>query len=487
MKTPPLPESMEMELKLELDAAGMEALGASDLLADAPSTVSQRAIYFDTPDQALLHGGLSLRIRREGERRVQTVKASGTTAGLFVRPEWEFDVTNDQPVIDHTSPIRALIGNGIEAIAPAFTVENRRRQWMSGGIEISLDEGRVIAADRETAFVEVELEHKDGDPAAIFALARKIDAVAPVQLGVMSKAERGYRLLGPALAATKAHRVALDDGMTAASALQAIGFACLRHHRLNVPLVLDHRDATALHQARVALRRLRSALTIHKSLFVDRTLPRLNAELRWLAAELGKARDIDVLLKRTGQEELRARLLEARATVYEEVSITLQSTRSRRLMIDLVEWLSMGEWLRDDANAKARTTPVLGFAARTLRKMRKKVKRQGHDLDALDDESRHELRKSAKKLRYATEFFAALYHRKRDRRRFKRFLAALEGLQDSLGDLNDLSAASETLRRLGITSEDEEEHTANSTDKPALLEQAAEHHETLIDAKRFWT
>lgn len=480
-------EGMEMELKLELDAAGLEALGTSDLLTEAPIAVSQCAIYFDTPDQSLLRGGLSLRIRREGERRVQTVKASGTTAGLFVRPEWEFEVADDQPVLDHTSPVSALIGNGIEGIVPVFTVENERRQWTSGGIEISLDEGRVIAGDRETPFVEVELENKDGDPASIFALARKIDAVAPVQLGVMSKAERGYRLLGPAQAASKAHRVALDEGMTAASALQAIAFDCLRHYQLNIPVVLDHQDTAALHQARVAIRRLRSALTIHKSVFADRTVPRLNAELRWLAAKLGKARDIDVLLKRTGEEQVRAQLLEARATAYEGAGTTLQSARARRLMIDLVEWMSMGEWLLDDVNAEARMTSVLGFAARTLRKMRKKVKYQGHNLEALDDESRHELRKSAKKLRYTTEFFAALYDGKRDRRRFKRFLSALEGLQDSLGDLNDLSAASQTLRRLGMTSADAEERAADPKARADLLEQAAEHRGKLVDAKRFWT
>lgn len=487
MTNPEPPAGMEMELKLELDAAGMEDLSGSDLLADAPIAVSQRAIYFDTPDQALLDAGLSLRIRKEGERRVQTVKASGATAGLFVRPEWEFDVADDEPVLDHTSLVRALIGNGADAITPVFVVENERRQWMIGSIEISLDDGRVIAGDRETPFVEVELEHKAGDPAAIFALARRIDAVAPVQLGVMSKAERGYRLRGPALAASKAHRVALDEGMTAASALQAIGFACLRHYRLNVPLVLDHQDAAALHQARVAIRRLRSALTIHKTVFTDRALPRLNAELRWLAAELGKARDIDVVLKSTSEEDIRAQLLEARTAAYDTAGLALQSARARGLMIDLAEWLSMGEWLRDDANAEAQTTPVLGFAARTLRKLRKKVKRQGHNLEALDDESRHELRKTAKKLRYATEFFAALYDRKRDRRRFKRFLAALEGLQDSLGDLNDLSAASATLRRLGVTFADAEERAADPKARATLLGQAAEQHDTLIDAKRFWT
>lgn len=487
MKTPEPPAGIEMELKLELDAAGMEALSRSDLLADAPIAITQRAIYFDTPDQALLHAGLSLRIRREGERRVQTVKASGATAGLFVRPEWECGVADDEPLLDHTNPVRTMIGNGADAITPVFIVENQRRQWMIGGIEISLDDGRVIAGDRETPFAEVELEHKDGDPAEIFALARRIDAIAPAQLGVMSKAERGYRLLGPALAASKAHRVALDESMTAASALQAIGFTCLRHHRLNVPLILDHRDVAALHQARVSIRRLRSALTIHKSVFTDRTVPRLNAELRWLAAEFGKARDIDVLLKNTKEEDVRAQLLEARTAAYDTVEIALQSARARNLMVDLVEWLSMGEWLRDDVNAEARTTPVLGFAAKTLRKLRKKVKRQGRDLEALDDDNRHELRKTAKKLRYATEFFAALYDRKRDRRRLKRFLSALEGLQDSLGDLNDLSAASATLRRLGVTSADAEKWVVDPKTRAALLEQAAEQHDTLIDAKRFWT
>lgn len=486
--TPKPSTGLEMELKLELTPAGMDSLGASDLLPAAGLlAVTQRAIYFDTPTQALLHGGLSLRIRREGDRRVQTVKALGTTAGLFVRPEWEFEVADDQPFLDHATPVTALVGDDIEAIAPAFTVENERRQWTSEGIEVSLDEGQVIAGDRETSFVEIELEHKSGDPAAIFALARKIDAITPVQLGVMSKAERGYRLLGPALVATKAHRVALTESMTAAGALQAIGFACLRQYRLNVPLVLDHRDAEALHQARVAIRRLRSALTIHKSVFTDRTLPTLNAGLRWLAAELGKARDIDVLLKRTEQDHVRAHLLEARTAAYDAVATALQSGRTRSLMIDLVEWLSMGEWLRDGVNEEARTMPVLGFAAKTLRKLRRKVKRQGRDLETLDDASRHELRKSAKKLRYATEFFAALYDRKQGRRRHNRFLVALEGLQDSLGDLNDLSAASETLRRLGITSPGAEGQTTDPKVKAALLKQAAEHHDTLVDAKRFWT
>ncbi|MGF7154919.1 CYTH and CHAD domain-containing protein [Novosphingobium gossypii] len=475
--------SLEMELKLELTPVGMDALLASDLLSGVPAPAAQRAIYFDTPDRALLEGGLSLRIRREGDRRVQTVKASGTTAGLFVRPEWEFEVPDDRPVLDHTIPVTAWMAERIAEIAPAFTVENERRQWAVDGIEVSLDRGRAIAGDRETPFAEVELEHKDGDPAAIFALARGIDAIAPVQLGVQSKAERGYRLLGPALTVTKAHRVALSEEMTAATAFQAIGFACLRHHRLNVPAVLDNRDAGALHQARVAIRRLRSALTIHKGVFVDDAVPRLNAELRWLAAELGKARDIDVLLKRFGQEPARAQLLDARTAAYDEVAAALQSSRARALMIDLIEWLTMGEWLRSAANEDARSMPASAFAARTLRKLRKKVKRQGLNLEALDDESRHELRKSAKKLRYATEFFAALYGAKQERKRYKRFLSGLEDLQESLGELNDLSAASDTLRRLGIA--DTETHVPER--KPAMLEHAADHYETLIDAKRFWT
>jgi len=477
---------IEVELKLELSPQGVDILVSSGLFEGPGEMVGQHATYFDTPGHDLARAGLSLRIRRNGDRRVQTVKAGGAAAGIFIRPEWEREVADDQPVIDHTTPIPSLLGEGAGTVAPLFTVENERRLWNDGRIEVALDRGRVVAGDRETAFCEVELERKGGDPSALFALARRIDALTPVHLGVLSKAERGYRLLGPAVSRSKAEPVALDRAMTAAAGFRAIAYACLRHFRLNAPLVIEHRDPGALHQARVALRRLRSAVAIYKDMLTDGRAGALDGELAWLAGELGQARDIDVLAERVGGGSMQARLQDARKDAYDAATAALQSDRARILLLDVVEWVAIGQWSQTDENRDIREMPVREFADGALRRFRRKVKKGGRDLEKLDDEARHKVRKAAKKLRYATEFFAGLYDRKREKGRHKRFVKALGTLQDRLGVLNDHAAAPALLAGLGLAAEPDAAALVGKGPEPRLLEAAGEAYDALVDAKRFW-
>lgn len=477
---------IEVELKLELTPEGADALEASGVFEGDVQTVRQHAIYFDTPNHDLAQAGLSLRIRRNGERRVQTVKAAAAAAGMFIRPEWEREVADDQPIIDHTTPIPALLGEKIAAIAPLFVVENERRIWNIDGIEVALDRGRIIAGDREATLHEVELERKSGDPAALFALAKQIDAAAPVHLGVLSKAERGYRLLGSAVSRAKAEPVDLNRAMTAAAAFQAIGYACLRHFRLNVPLVLENRNAKALHQARVALRRLRSALAIHKDMLIDGRAASFNDDLRWLAGELGKARDIDVLVERVGESTIQSHLQVARNDAYDNAAAALQSDRARLLLLGVVEWISLGPWLSLEQNVEMREMPARDFAEGALGRFRRKVKKGGRHLEKLGDEDRHTVRKAAKKLRYATEFFAGLYDQKREKRRHKRFVSALETLQDRLGVLNDQAGTRELLTSLGLANEPDAAALIGDGPDAQLLEAAAEDYDALVDAKRFW-
>lgn len=477
----------EVELKLELTADAADRLEAAGLFPGQPDIIRQHAIYFDTSDHILSASGLSLRIRRNGDQRVQTIKVNGgAAAGLFVRSEWEREVGSDDPVIDESTPIPALMNDKMGELGPLFAVENERHLWNSEAVEISLDRGRVIAGEREAPVCEVELEQKGSDPAAIFALARRIDALAPVRLGILSKAERGYRLLGPALTATKAEPIKLAADMTAGRAFQEIVHACLRQFRLNEPLIADNQDTAALHQARVALRRLRSAISIHKRMVADKRADILNRELRWLAAELGKARELDVLIERADEGPLKARLLAERTTAYAGVIAALASDRARAIMIDLVEWISTGAWLSNAKGRDLRELPVREFAARTLDRLRRKAKKRGRDLEELSNEARHEVRKAAKKLRYATEFYASLYEGKRERRRHKRFLSALEGLQDKLGLLNDLTTTPALLRRLGLMDDPAAQALLGPGKKSRLLSDAAEAHDALLDTKRFW-
>lgn len=477
---------LEIELKLELTPEGADALAAADVLEGAAEVVRQHAVYFDTPDHDLARVGLSLRIRRNGDRRVQTVKAGAAAAGMFIRPEWERDVADDEPVIDHTTPIPALIGDKVAMIAPLFAVENERRIWNVEGIEVALDRGRILAGDRESAFCEVELESKDSATGALFALARRIDAFAPGQLGVLSKAERGYRLLAPATSRVKAEPIALTHAMTAAAAFQAIVYACLRHFRLNVPLVLDHRDTEALHQARVALRRLRSGIAIYKDMLTDGRAAAFNDELRWLAGELGKARDIDVLIERADDGPLKARLQTARTDAYDNADAALRSDRARALMLDVVEWVAVGTWLSMDENADIREIPVRDFASDVLARFRRKVKKGGRNLAKLSDEERHAVRKAAKKLRYATGFFTSLYDQKREKRRRKQFVSALETLQDRLGVLNDQAGTVALLGTLGLADAPDAAPLIDRSPDARMLEAAADDYEALMDAKRFW-
>ncbi|WP_420139579.1 CHAD domain-containing protein [Sphingomonas sp.] len=482
---------LELELKLEAEPAALDGLAHAALLADAGLTARHEiSTYFDTPDQDLHRAGLSLRVRQIGDRFVQTVKAEGSAAaGLFARPEWERELPTGTPQIDDAAgPLSTLIDAALlRTIAPLFvgdmTRATGRLAYDGGDVEIVLDRGKLSGSGRTLAVNEVELELKDGRAQALFDLARALNEIAPLRLGVLSKSERGYRLAsGDLPASVKAPPIALTGEVTVAEAFQAVTGACLRHFRLNEDILLRHDGAEPLHQARVALRRLRSALSIFKPALSDARFDHFRDELRWLAATLGDARDLDVLLARQDGRDVGA-LLPARAQAYAEVHAALASIRTRTLMIDMSEWLAIGGWRMQETRHPVRDRPAESFAAATLQKLRRRLKREGRDLAKLNDEARHEVRILAKKLRYASEFFASLFPGKKPERRARNFLKALEALQTHLGDLNDLVHAPIVYARWGI---DLAQDDSSPKRRAKLLRRAKEAHEILCDVKPFW-
>lgn len=481
---------LEVELKLDVGPDVAAAIATSDLFSGDPERRRLDATYFDTPDHALRKAGLSLRIRSANGNRIQTVKADGAgSAGLFVRPEWEMEVQGDVPVLDHSTPVRAMLGDRCGDLAPVFKVAVERRIWnvAEGGaqIEVVLDQGCIESGGRKDDIREIELELKSGKPSELFGFARKLDAVTPVHIGVLSKSARGYRLTHKPRAAFKAEPVTLTPEMDAAAAFQQIAQACLRQFRLNEAALLAHRAPESLHQARVALRRLRSAFSVFAPLFEgDEQAPLLRQELRALAAILGEARNIDVLIARSGEGALHDRLQSAREQAYADVEAALGSPKARAVMLDLMEWLAAGPWLSDEQSQGGESART--FAQAALKRYRRKVKKGGRRLAKAGDEARHELRKDAKKLRYAAEFFATLFDDKKGRRRYKRFIAALEEMQDHLGALNDLATAPGEVEKLGLSDDPEAQALLNTEAKPPLIAAAEKAHEALVDAKRFW-
>lgn len=480
----------EIELKLELSPAGAEQLLAADMLAKAPKVAKQLSTYFDTDDRALAEAGFSLRIRRTGRTRIQTIKANGaSTAGLFMRTEWERPVDGDTPLLDHTSPLLTVLGNAANDAAPIFEVRIERRKWVldeeGTSIEVVLDRGEVVIGDQREAVCEIELELKIGNPADLFGLARRIAEVAPVRLGVLAKSDRGYALTEAPRNCFRAAPIALSADIDAAGAFKRIVQACIRQYRLNEDGLVARRDPLALHQARVAIRRMRSAFSIFKPMIGDDGAA-LRDELRWLASQLGDVRDLDVLVDAAPAGLLRDQIGAARAAAYDDLLATLDTKRARTIMIDVADWLAQGRWTGGEDRKVDGNQPARAFAASALARLRRRIKRQGESLAGVSDEMRHEVRKDAKKLRYASEFFASLFGRKREQRRYRHFVDALETLQDRLGALNDLAVSPAVLTRLGLNDDPEAAALLNGSSKRKMLERAEDAYEQLFDTKRFW-
>lgn len=480
----------EVELKLEIAPESVAALLASGVLPGDPARLELRSVYFDTPARSLSQEGFSLRIRYAGETRIQTIKAAGAAAaGLYARPEWESNIDGDRPAIDDSTPLKSLLGAAARELAPLFEVRVERLvwdlPWQDARIEVALDRGEVRAGERCAGVCELELELKRGDVSSLFSLARRLDEVTPLRVGVLNKAERGFRLLGPMPGAAKSEDVWLPPKATARDAFGAVAASCIRQFRLNEPLI-DRQRPEALHQARVALRRLRSALTIFTPIKDDEAFARFASEVRWLAGALGNARDLDVLRSSLALDDPRChRLDDAQAQAYRSARVDLASRRARALLIDLCEWLASDMLAREPRDGDHLDMPAKEFAVAVLDRYRRKVKKRGRNLDKLSDEARHEVRKDAKKLRYGVEFFLALFPEKKRQRRARRLVKSLEALQDRLGRLNDMRIAGDVWERAGMPDMAASSSVA-AEERKRCIGEAANAHEAFCDAKPFW-
>jgi triphosphatase len=429
--------AQEVELKLELDRRSAAVLEKQALYRNA-DTESQRqvSIYYDTVGGKLRKRGLTLRVRSTKHGYVQTVKSINSGAGLFSRGEWEAPVESMEPQVEQLE--RTPAGElKPKKLRPIIRSEVKRTTWRSKQgdslLEFAFDDGRLAAGPREASIFELEIELLKGDAARAFEVARSLAEDVPLKIGVLSKAERGFALADDAFEKiTKASPVDVRADIAVAEGSALIAHSCIRHFRLNEPIVLRRRDPAALHQVRVAMRRLRAALSIFRPALEDSHFDGLRDELRWFTGQLGDARNLDVYLE---QKRLSAGVRKAlgkeRRLAYDRVIEALQSKRLRMLMIDLAAWIAVGKW-RHSEKAKR---PLASYATRRIGRIWQKVAAHG-ELQPMQDAERHELRIEIKKLRYALEFVEPL-HAGVGRRQMQ-FGKAVEALQDALGVLNDL-------------------------------------------------
>jgi inorganic triphosphatase YgiF len=486
--------SQEIELKF---LCAPDDLGR--VLAAAPAGDEESreliSVYFDTPDLALQKAGASLRVRESQGQRVQTLKRG---CGL-AREEHEAPIAGAAPD-PSLGPLPDLLpdGPGTELKA-AFHVRVNRRQrlvrYQDAEIELAVDQGEVRGGRRASPISEVELELKSGAPTALFELAQELNHAAPLYLSFASKSQRGQALVaGEPLHVHKKRAPPPDAKASVAQVFQGLARSALAAVAGNAEVLRQRSDPEAVHQLRVAVRTLRSALSTFKAAVADEGYEAVKAELRWLAKACDEARNLDVFLAETlqpaegreprvpGLDALRRAVETARDRAHREVCQTVSSARFRDLLIRVTGWVDTGAWSAGEAAA----APARPFAAAMLDKRRRRLLKDGRRLESASDAQRHEVRIDAKKLRYAAEGFRGLFGDKASRR----FVGALKALQDELGALNDLATAEVLMTGLALPADAAfaagELVGLKAAAKPATLDRACRALKRLAKARPFW-
>ncbi|HET7339643.1 MAG TPA: CYTH and CHAD domain-containing protein [Candidatus Dormibacteraeota bacterium] len=421
-------------------------------------TVRLETVYFDTPDLRLARWGVSLR-HRAGEGWTLKLGQTGKPGAVLERDELTFEGGVRTPPAAALEVVRAYVRKAeLVPVARLSTVRRRVRLVDSTGVrvaevvddEVSVRDGRRVAARfRE---IEVEVPGDDGGDGVITPLVTRLRGAGA---GAPDPTPKHIRALGPR--AIEPPEVAPEPLLPNAPARDVIrnaiaeSVAALLHHD---PLVRTGRDPEAVHQARVATRKLRSHLrTFSPLLDVEWTEP-LRSELGWLALSLGAVRDREVLLERLRQRtqslpanDMRsaAALLRLLENEIDDLRKNLKQDLDSQRYVDLLESLVAAAHspatLPEAEQPAATTLPAL--ATTPWRRLRSAVRQL--PANPADPEL-HRIRILAKRARYAAEAVAPVAGAGVDA-----FAKAAARLQTILGEHQDSVTAQSWLRAAKVS------------------------------------
>ncbi len=428
--------------------------------------VRLQAAYFDTAERALGQCGLALRVRREGRRWVQTLKGAGDDG--LTREEHNVALpANHDPSAGADPSLHAGSDIGERLLARLrepqtgplqclyrTDIRRRRRELRTraGVVELAFDDGWILAGDERLAVCELEIELLRGRPQAVLAAARQWMRRHGLWLDLRTKAERGDMLArGEAVAPPrKARPVRLGADATLAQGVRAVLRSCLDQVAVNASQVAAGTGSDEhVHQLRVGLRRLRTALRLFgQPLGANPHVPPLVESATALFRSLGAARDLAAIAQPMARELAHALTVAglpgtAPALVptaeADDPASLMRRVAAQVMLLDLFELTQC-----DDAALVAGEWPPLRiFVADRLHRWHRRARDDARAFEGLDDASRHRLRKRVKRLRYTVEFAGDLF----PAHRVRRYLKPLRALQERLGTLMDLTVAIDASRR----------------------------------------
>lgn len=449
---------IEFELKFQVDAQQRAAVEAAVARGHSQRTRLQ-ARYFDTADGALAAQKLVLRVRKEGKNWIQTAKAPAD--GPLQRHEHNADLRIERagevppPRIERHegTPVGALIAKALRAaghepadavLVPLYLTDIRRtlREMRTGDarVELAFDRGEVRAGEQLHAVCELEIELKSGSPQSMLELARRWCMRYGLWLDTVSKSARGERLAkgteyGEPI---KAEAPKLGGDPSGAQVFRAVLNSCLAQILPNASEVAaGSTDPEHVHQLRVGIRRLRTALREMAELApsID---PAWEPTLVDAFRALGRQRD---------REQLQ-QIVQPQIEATGGPSVTLhdsspgdsspapaevvRSVPFQLVLMGLIE-ASLPE---EETTGEEPDAPARKALRARLSKLHRQVVRDGRRFDALAVEEQHRVRKRLKRLRYLGEFVAPLFGHGA-----KRYLKELRPAQDALGTHNDAAMA----------------------------------------------
>ena len=443
---------MEFELKLEIPADRFAQVEAAVREGKA-SRQHLQARYFDTVNGALARHGIVLRVRKEGRRWVQTAKAP--SGGPLNRLEHNVNLLKPtgaaMPAVDLARHAGTPVGDRImralglasgEAF-PALVLLYETDVWRltrnierAGSVmEIALDIGRVVSGAHSMPLCELEVELKHGSPEHAVQLAREWCRRHGLWLSSISKSMKGQRLgsgspFDPAVLASTPE---FDRDAAAGQVIVAVLQSCLAQVLGNASEVAGGSDGLeAVHQLRVGIRRLRTALREFEALTggID---PAWEKPLVDAFRVLGQHRDnshvmlnVQPRIEAAGGPVVDMHRLDADIA---DPAVAVRSPAFQDAVLGIIGFVhggKPGDGSKDHKAAKE----VLRLR---LKKLHTQVVKDGRKFLSLDEARQHQLRKRLKRLRYLAEFVSPLF----PAGKVKKFVTGLKPVQNALGLYND--------------------------------------------------
>jgi CHAD domain-containing protein len=462
----------ERELKFDV-GPGFRLPGLTDVLPSGGRIESGsqqlRSDYYDTRDHALLRAQMTLR-RRTGSTDVGwQLKVPQEP----FREEIRTGPTDDDAVPEELADLLLGVRTGQELVQVASVTTERSVTTLldaDGRRLAEIDDDNVQAsaiddgaATTPTTWREVEVELGGDDLGLLNDLGKRLRRVGARPSASSSKLARALdadEAAGATANTPKTPKAAkAPKARTAKLRAADVVMAYVGQQQrvmLAGDLALRRDQDSAIHQTRVAVRRLRSTLRVFAPFFDERQTADLDAELRWYAAMLGAVRDRQVLRDRLDtaiadvdetlllgpvRARVDAELQREQSDSWQHLKTELTADRYLNLLANVARWV--------------RQPPITGAARRPTRAIAKLMRRGEnrvaqrlrHANETEDTHVLHAARKAAKRARYAAEAAGPVIGTKEATRRAKKY----QWLQDLLGEHQDSLVSADLLRRLGAT------------------------------------